>query len=66
MAIQSPCNKICVVDPAGGLCLGCGRSLVEIASWTSFTDEQRVEVMAELPTRLAALSPRRPVPAKGV
>jgi predicted Fe-S protein YdhL (DUF1289 family) len=50
--IESPCTKICTVDPASGLCLGCGRSLAEIGGWTSYTDAERKRVMAELPKRI--------------
>jgi uncharacterized protein len=53
-AIETPCTKVCVVDPVSGLCRGCGRSLNEIASWTSLSAEERRRVMAELPSRLAA------------
>ena len=51
----SPCEKICVVDPASGLCQGCGRSLTEIGSWMSYSDAERARVMAELPKRLEAM-----------
>jgi uncharacterized protein len=54
-AIETPCTKVCVVDPPSGLCLGCGRSLDEIGRWTIFTDRERRRIMAELPHRLAAL-----------
>jgi len=57
-AIESPCNKICTVDPASGLCLGCGRSLLEIERWTAYSDAERSRVMAELPQRLAAMRAR--------
>jgi len=56
--IQSPCVKICTLDAAAGLCLGCGRTLAEIAAWTSIVADERARIMAELPARLAA---RRPV-----
>jgi len=51
----SPCEKICVVDPASGLCQGCGRSLTEIGGWMSYSDAERARVMAELPKRLDAM-----------
>ena len=54
----SPCEKICVVDPASGLCRGCGRSLAEIGDWTAYSDAQRARVMAELPQRLQAMRAR--------
>jgi predicted Fe-S protein YdhL (DUF1289 family) len=53
--IASPCNKVCVVDPHAALCIGCGRSLAEIASWIGFDADERRRIMAELPRRLAAL-----------
>jgi hypothetical protein len=54
-AIETPCTKICVVDPRSGLCVGCGRSLDEIGQWTVLTDDERRRIMAQLPRRLAAL-----------
>ena len=56
MSIQTPCNKICTVEPITGLCRGCGRTLGEIAQWTALTDAARARVMAELPQRLARLN----------
>ncbi len=53
--IESPCVKVCVVDPAGGLCAGCGRSIAEIAGWIGFTVDERRRIMAELPARIAAM-----------
>jgi predicted Fe-S protein YdhL (DUF1289 family) len=60
--IESPCNKVCVIDPISALCIGCGRSLVEIESWLRLRPEQRADVMADLPRRLSMLSPPRPAP----
>jgi predicted Fe-S protein YdhL (DUF1289 family) len=52
--IESPCVKICEVDRPSGLCRGCGRTLAEIAGWSSLTASDRRRIMAELPGRLAA------------
>ncbi|MBN8912113.1 MAG: DUF1289 domain-containing protein [Rhizobiales bacterium] len=49
--MDSPCIKICVIDPTDGLCEGCRRSRHEIARWTSYTDAERRRIMAELKTR---------------
>jgi predicted Fe-S protein YdhL (DUF1289 family) len=54
--IESPCNKVCTVDPISGLCIGCGRSLAEIESWIRYSADERAGIMAELPRRLAALA----------
>lgn len=53
--IASPCKKVCAVDGQTGLCLGCGRTLREIGSWSSLTPEQRDEVMKELDERMERL-----------
>jgi len=53
--IKSPCIQVCAVDGRSGHCLGCGRTLGEIAQWARFTDLQREEVMQMLPERIAAL-----------
>ncbi len=49
----TPCIKLCVIDPASGLCRGCLRSLDEIAAWGGMTDDMRRVVMARLPERTA-------------
>ena len=54
MAIASPCTKVCIIDPRSGLCRGCGRTLDEVARWTSFSDSERDRIMTELPQRRAA------------
>ena len=48
--ISSPCIDICVME--AGLCVGCGRTLDEIASWGSLPEPQRRAIMATLPARL--------------
>jgi predicted Fe-S protein YdhL (DUF1289 family) len=53
--IESPCNKVCTLDASSALCIGCGRSVAEIAGWIGFCAEERARIMAELPGRLAAL-----------
>ena len=58
-AIETPCIKICVVDPETGFCIGCGRTRMEIGSWLGFSAEQRRTVMAELPERVQTLTQRK-------
>jgi hypothetical protein len=55
--IQSPCNRICVIDPASALCRGCGRSLAEIARWSEMSDHERERVMADLDRRMQSVRP---------
>jgi len=58
--VASPCISVCVLDPRGNVCVGCGRTLDEIASWSELGDDARREVLARLPARLALLG----LPAK--
>jgi predicted Fe-S protein YdhL (DUF1289 family) len=51
--IQSPCINVCAIDAGTGLCVGCSRSLDEIARWAMMTDAERQRVMRELPSRQA-------------
>ena len=53
-AIATPCVKVCVVDGASGLCLGCWRTLSEIGGWSGFTDAERAAIMAQLGSRQEA------------
>jgi predicted Fe-S protein YdhL (DUF1289 family) len=63
-AILSPCEKICIVDPASGLCRGCARNLSEIERWASYSEEERARVISELPGRLEAMRAPRPAQAR--
>jgi hypothetical protein len=53
MTIQSPCTKVCTLDARTGLCLGCGRTVEEIARWSAMSEAERARIMAELPGRRA-------------
>jgi uncharacterized protein len=58
-AIATPCVNICVVDGESRLCLGCYRTLPEIAAWSRYTDGERTALMAELPARRARIRPEK-------
>ena len=57
--IETPCTNVCTVDNGSGLCIGCGRTLSEIAEWPSLSATERRRVMAELPQRIARLNAKR-------
>jgi len=59
--MQTPCVKICTLDARSGLCLGCGRTLDQIARWGSMSEAERAHIMAELAQRAA----RGPVATAG-
>lgn len=49
--MKSPCVKVCQMDPQSNRCLGCARTLDEIARWASMTDQERNQILSELPDR---------------
>jgi predicted Fe-S protein YdhL (DUF1289 family) len=56
-SIPSPCVQICTLDPSGRLCLGCGRSLDEIARWSTMSQAERLSVQTRLAGGVAASLP---------
>ena len=56
---QSPCIKICVIHPEERLCVGCYRSIEEIAHWSQLSVAARQEVLDDLPNRKPRLAKRR-------
>lgn len=57
--VESPCVKICVIHPQAQICVGCNRTLGEIADWSQMTGEARRTIMLELKARGASLVKRR-------
>lgn len=53
--VTSPCNKTCRIDNASGYCVGCGRTLDEIAAWGALAEADRRAIMRELDTRLRSV-----------
>jgi len=54
--IETPCIKVCVIDPDTGFCVGCGRTRGEIGSWLGLTPAERREIMSALPERVSTLT----------
>ena len=57
--VASPCISVCTLDGPTGFCLGCARTLDEIADWRHLTDDEKREVLARLPDRRATLAGRQ-------
>jgi len=49
--VKSPCIKVCQMDPARGVCIGCCRTLEEIGRWGLMSDAERDTVMSGLAER---------------
>ena len=58
--VASPCNAVCRMDPLSGLCLGCSRTLDEIAGWSRMTDADKQRSIGQLPQRAPFTGKARP------
>lgn len=52
--IWTPCIKVCFVDPAQNICVGCFRTMEELGRWTRMSDAQREAAKPKLEARRAA------------
>ncbi|MGE3965458.1 MAG: DUF1289 domain-containing protein [Planctomycetota bacterium] len=46
--MESPCTRVCQIDARSQLCIGCGRSLAEIAGWQGYSEAERRRVWERL------------------
>ena len=65
MSKDTPCIAVCMIDPGTSLCLGCGRTLPEIARWHRMDTAARRALMAQLPARMTAAGLALPVMVAG-
>ena len=49
--VASPCINVCTLDASGRQCLGCFRTIDEIATWGSLPEAEKARVVAMLPAR---------------
>ncbi|MCB1140196.1 MAG: DUF1289 domain-containing protein, partial [Leptospiraceae bacterium] len=47
--LLSPCKQQCELSADRSHCIACRRTLDEIVAWSSFSEERRRQVMANLP-----------------
>ncbi|MBC2606597.1 DUF1289 domain-containing protein [Pelagicoccus albus] len=50
--VPSPCIRVCTLSKDGRLCLGCGRTREEIASWLSADQSTRLQIVEQARKRL--------------
>ena len=60
-AIETPCIEICVIDSGSNLCIGCTRTLDEIAAWSQMTPGERRSIITALPNRKRSLAKPTPI-----
>lgn len=51
--IASPCTKVCVMDQKSGCCVGCYRTLEEIAGWSEYSTAEKLAVLERVKARRA-------------
>ncbi|MEW6768456.1 MAG: DUF1289 domain-containing protein [Pseudomonadota bacterium] len=61
---ETPCTAVCFMDPSTSLCLGCGRTLAEIAQWHAMDSAARLAVMNVLAKRMTDAGLSIPSPPK--
>jgi uncharacterized protein len=60
--VSTPCTNVCSIDGVSGLCIGCYRTLDEIAGWIDLSEDDRRALIAELPQRRARVAIAGPAP----
>jgi predicted Fe-S protein YdhL (DUF1289 family) len=51
---ETPCIQVCKLDPLTGYCLGCYRTIEEIAAWSRLNREEKRKIYRELDKRKLA------------
>ena len=57
--VASPCINVCRMDAASGLCVGCLRTIDEIAAWGTMDDDDKRAVWQRLEQRRAGMAAAR-------
>lgn len=51
LELKSPCINLCKMDSENLYCLGCHRTLEEIASWGSLSNFDKQDILSDLKKR---------------
>jgi uncharacterized protein len=51
--VPSPCMSVCRMNADGELCLGCFRTLDEIAAWGRMGDDGKRDIWVQITNRIA-------------
>ncbi|MFQ5953711.1 MAG: DUF1289 domain-containing protein [Kiloniellales bacterium] len=62
--LATPCIGVCTLDDETGYCLGCWRTVDEIASWPELDHDGRVAILERLRTRRRAAGQDRRRPTR--
>jgi|MGYP003648383296 predicted Fe-S protein YdhL (DUF1289 family) len=51
--LNSPCIGVCHINTKTKFCLGCWRTLREVAHWSRYEDDEKRNVLDTIQTRMA-------------
>jgi predicted Fe-S protein YdhL (DUF1289 family) len=54
--VPSPCVNVCQMHPETNYCVGCLRTMEEIADWLDMRNEEKLEVLARVERRKKAVA----------
>jgi len=54
--VPSPCVNVCQMHPENNYCVGCLRTIDEIANWLDMRNKEKVEVLAKIEQRRKAVA----------
>ena len=54
--VSSPCQQICQMNPQTGYCIGCLRTIDEIANWLEMSTEEKRTVLQRIDERRKAIA----------
>jgi len=57
MLAHSPCINVCRMEASNGLCVGCLRTLDEIATWSHASNADRLAILAAIERRRIDFAP---------
>ena len=57
--VKSPCTSICAIDYNVGFCLGCKRTVKEIANWPNLCDVEKKQILLKTLDRKFFISKNR-------
>jgi len=52
--VESPCISVCALDPTRRFCIGCYRTIAEIARWRDASDDEKRRIKEAAKARYLA------------
>ena len=49
--VKSPCVAVCKIDYESGYCIGCKRTIEEIANWSILNNQQKKKILTKVKSK---------------